>query len=357
MSKASERPMHIVYLVTKPKHVSGGMRVITEHLNGLIARGHKAELWVVGNELHTIFSCNAEIKNFEPEQLLAPDIVVMCDPGFMPQVAEHRGDKASFFFIQHDIEWIDSWYSTPSFIGLINNYTGHFARGSWHVLTVSTWLQQLIAEKYGLESFLVPNGIDRTLFKPAKPMLDTSNPTLLLYYDHQPWKGFVEAVSAALEVKELRNDVEIIILGNILSFYPEANPAYQRFSFPVVSFNNPDQNDLCRIYSSATVFISASWKEGFGLPGLEAMACGVPVVTTDGGGNRDYAIPDETAVVVPPQNVPALTEGILRVLDDVALRAKLVKNGLKKAQEFGWEQSIAKLEEVLVLTSHIPYNL
>jgi glycosyltransferase involved in cell wall biosynthesis len=75
------------------------------------------------------------------------------------------------------------------------------------------------------------------------------------------------------------------------------------------------------------------------------------VVTTDGGGSRDYAIPDETAVVVPPQDVPALTEGILRMLDDKLLREKLTANGLKKAQEFGWKMSIAKLEVVFSLAN------
>ena len=59
------------------------------------------------------------------------------------------------------------------------------------------------------------------------------------------------------------------------------------------------QPDLGREYDAAQVFVVGSWFEGFCQPGLEAMACGVPLVTTDNGGCREYAIDGETALVVP----------------------------------------------------------
>jgi glycosyltransferase involved in cell wall biosynthesis len=75
------------------------------------------------------------------------------------------------------------------------------------------------------------------------------------------------------------------------------------------------------------------------------MACGVPVVTTDSGGNRDFIINDMTAVVVPQNEPVKIAEGILKVLSNEKLRHYLKRNGIKKAREFSWEASVDKLEE------------
>ena len=65
---------------------------------------------------------------------------------------------------------------------------------------------------------------------------------------------------------------------------------------------NLDQAALGREYDAARVFAVGSWFEGFCQPGLEALACGTPLVTTDNGGCREYAIDGETALVVPPRD-------------------------------------------------------
>ena len=93
--------------------------------------------------------------------------------------------------------------------------------------------------------------------------------------------------------------------------------------------------DLVALYNAADLFVHPSLFEGFGLPPLEAMACGTPVVTAN-----TSAIPEvvgDAALMVDPHDVEALASAIAMVLDDGALRARLSVQGLERAASFSWE--------------------
>jgi len=107
---------------------------------------------------------------------------------------------------------------------------------------------------------------------------------------------------------------------------------------------------MADVYSSATIYVSGFWYEGFGLPLLEAMACGCAVVTTDSKGIDDFAIADKTCLKIPPQQPEAMAQAVKRLLKDHRLRSKLIKNGLKMAKKFTWDKSIDKLEHFLGLS-------
>ena len=99
----------------------------------------------------------------------------------------------------------------------------------------------------------------------------------------------------------------------------------------------PDQT-LAALYRLASVFAFPSLYEGFGLPPLEAMACGTPVVTSNVS-----SIPEvvgDAAVQVDPYDTAAIAGGLERVLADPALRATLVARGRERAQHFSWERSV-----------------
>lgn len=155
----------------------------------------------------------------------------------------------------------------------------------------------------------------------------------------------MDAATAALEVRKQVKDLHILIIGAFFPEFPKNDGVATRFGFPATYFNMPDQNDLAGIYASATVFVSASWQEGFGMPGLEALACGTSLITTDSGGMHEYAKADETAILVPPQNTRALIAAIHRVLESSELRRELTKNGRKKAAQYSWGKALDKLEQ------------
>jgi glycosyltransferase involved in cell wall biosynthesis len=98
-----------------------------------------------------------------------------------------------------------------------------------------------------------------------------------------------------------------------------------------------DRKDLISLYSGAEAFVFPSLHESFGMPILEAMGCGCPVVTS-----HEFSMPEVTgdaAVLVDPYSIDDITSGLKRVLIDLALRKELREKGLKRVQRFTWEKS------------------
>ncbi len=95
--------------------------------------------------------------------------------------------------------------------------------------------------------------------------------------------------------------------------------------------------DLPALVNGAALLCMPSFYEGFGLPALEAMACGTPVVVSDRGSLPEVV--GEAAIQVDPDEPEAIAEGIARLLRDPALRARLRKAGLRQAARFTWEQT------------------
>ena len=349
MSKRSGK-LHIAYLVSASiKDSNGGMRVIFEHVNRLMERGHAVEIWVPpgGESVKPYFQTSVPIKGFSESQLSdLKTVVVMTDPVFLPQVSSIRNGENTYLFIQHDVEMVFLAADMPEYAYLIRNYREYLSN-QCQILTVSKWVQNILMEKYGLSSHLIRNGVDTELFHPSELLIQSDDPLLLTFYDPQKWKGYNEAGLAMLEAKKSVPNARIAIIGRSFPETPKVKGMQFGYPFSVIFFNTPLQNDLAKIYSSASVFVSASWHEGFGLPGLEAMACGTPVVTTDSGGVREYAVPNETAIVTPAKDIDALATQILKVLKDTKLQSRLRANGLKKARELSWDKSINNLEQIL----------
>ena len=96
-----------------------------------------------------------------------------------------------------------------------------------------------------------------------------------------------------------------------------------------------DDDDLPAVYSGAALFVFPSLHEGFGLPLLEAMACGVPVVTSNISSMPEVA--GDAAVLVDPRDEQGLAAAIARLLRDEALRDRLREAGIARARQFSWE--------------------
>jgi glycosyltransferase involved in cell wall biosynthesis len=140
--------------------------------------------------------------------------------------------------------------------------------------------------------------------------------------------------------------LELLIIGDQISKYPRLRRAVDKHKLHKhVRFLGFVADDtLAALYRLATVFVFPSLYEGFGLPPLEAMASGTPVVTS----NRS-SLPEvvgDAAVLVDPYSAASIAEGIQQVLSDPELRRSLSARGLARAREFSWDASIRRVHEV-----------
>jgi glycosyltransferase involved in cell wall biosynthesis len=339
--------MYIVYVVGHLQHVSGGLRVITEHVNRLAALGNRVEIWTPHPEEVLHFECEVPVLTYTESKLVLPDVVLATDPFFIPAILESGRKVGNFVMLQHDNEWVNKIVGLENKVWNISHFAEHFRDRRLKLIVVSSWLHDVIKSRYDIDSKVIRNGIDHEIFRPCQPLISTSDPTVLMLYDPQVWKGFLEGLEACLEVRKEIPNLRIMLFSRFYPKIPSEKGVQFGLPFPVIFFGRPQQEDLAAIYSSATVFLSASWEEGFGLAGLEALACGVPLVTTDSGGVREYAVSGETAIVVRPNHKESIEDGIKLVLTNKELRTKLKKNGLEKAASFDWGSSIKQLVELL----------
>jgi glycosyltransferase involved in cell wall biosynthesis len=105
------------------------------------------------------------------------------------------------------------------------------------------------------------------------------------------------------------------------------------------------QEQLPALYSGALALVYPSLYEGFGLPPLEAMACGAPVVTS-----AVTSLPEvvgDAAVLVDPTNPDSIAEGVLRIVESADLRARLREAGLARVRDITWDRSADETRRVL----------
>ena len=163
----------------------------------------------------------------------------------------------------------------------------------------------------------------------------------------KPHKNLVRLIEAFAELRRGGLDeVKLLIIGDEISKLPALRRAVHRHKLHKhVRFLGFVSDGTLRIlYRLASVFVFPSLYEGFGLPPLEAMASGTPVVTSN-----QSSLPEVTgdaAVLVDPYDVDSLVDGIRRVLTDPALAAELRRRGPERAREFSWAHSVEKTRRV-----------
>jgi glycosyltransferase involved in cell wall biosynthesis len=163
---------------------------------------------------------------------------------------------------------------------------------------------------------------------------------------HKNLVRIIEAFSALrceLEKEQVFENLKLIIIGDDLSSQPDLRRTVIRSGVQNdVRFLGFVPIEVLRIfYDAAKVFVFPSLYEGFGLPPLEAMAHGTPVVTSN-----VTSLPEvvgKAAVLVNPENVFEIMRAIHRVLVDGSLREKLKERGYKQAQRFSWDDSARRI--------------
>lgn len=210
-----------------------------------------------------------------------------------------------------------------------------------------------------VEAFRVPAerlrvigvGVDVDTFSPAEGSLADGEPAgtttprsariLAVASADVPLKGLAELIEAVAKLRTGR-DVELVVVGSARPQGAAARAITRLGLDDVVRFvSGISDQELANLFRSATVAAVPSRYEGFSLPAVEAMACGVPLVVTTAGALPEVTGADGLASLhVPPGDVEALAAALGRLLDDEPLRRRLGENGRRRAVEhFTWRRT------------------
>jgi glycosyltransferase involved in cell wall biosynthesis len=159
----------------------------------------------------------------------------------------------------------------------------------------------------------------------------------------KPHKNLVRLIEAFHELRrDELEDLKLLIIGDQISKLPSLRRAVHRHKLhkQVRFLGYVADDQLAILYRLASVFVFPSLYEGFGLPPLEAMASGTPVVASNVSSLPEVV--GDAAVLVNPYDVDAIVDGLRQVLTDPVLAADMSRKGIDRAREFSWERSVAK---------------
>ncbi len=193
---------------------------------------------------------------------------------------------------------------------------------------------------------VIPLGIDQSVFRPQPGIRRSPNRLLTTASADVPLKGLRYLVEAFAELRKTRPDLELRVIGKLREGPTEDLIEALGIARHITFVSDLTRQEVVEAYAQATICVTPSLYEGFGLPAAEAMCCGAPVVVTDGG-----ALPEvvgEAGVVVRKADAGALASAIGQLLDDPARREAMSAAGLRRAAEtFNWERAAEAYEVVL----------
>jgi glycosyltransferase involved in cell wall biosynthesis len=339
-------------------NLTGGIRTFAEITRRFVAKGHHVSITLPTRpekafewQVETLFPRFPELRrlalrsinklfvpglsterlNFGLEKAI-PDCDINVATFCMTAFPVHRSGKGKqFFHMQHFEPLI---FDSPRL--------QKKAEESYHLpftrIANSSWLKMTVFERTGAESHLVLHGLDHEKFYPRETHKEGHKRRVVAYGNQRDWKGIPDLLEAMVTVNRQIDDVELILYG-------PSPITHTRPGAPYSFIRGLTDDGLAELCSSADVIACPSWYESFPGPPLEGMACGVPVVTTSIG-TEDYAINEETALVVPPRDPKRMAEAILELMRNEELRERLKKAGIKKAKEFTWDRTADEVEKV-----------
>lgn len=324
---------------------NGGVRVLTEIANGLAARGIAVTL-VTGPCEQFPFPLNSSVRrvSFRPGCRNVHLRQAMCVAWVLRRLWNTSGVLISNYYVTAYLCWFVATARSRSHIYFVQGDERDFFRMHRGVsrflkkalASLSYWLpvcrrvtiSNFLYRKIGRRDTLIINdGVDLGVFNPgcrSDGVAAASRIATIVYQEER--KGFHDVLRAFEVLRKDGIEFEIQFFGPQEEFTSPAGyaTAYHRIE---------SDEDLVRCFRRSSIFVSASYTEGFGLPGLEAMACGCVLVTSASGGVSEYAAHGENALVFEPGDVMGLVDCLRQLLADPVMANRLRQNGVARAQQ------------------------
>lgn len=239
----------------------------------------------------------------------------------------------------------------------LRKFFPRFAQKAKHLITVSQYTKMDVARTYGIDATKISvawNGVSEK-FKPlsteeiqsTRQQFSKARPYFLFVGSLHPRKNLRRLLQAYSILRQTgRTDLDLVIVGAQMwksknEGFDIAEPLLDHVHFT----GHVNQDDLVRIVGSAHIFTYVPYFEGFGIPLVEAMNCGVPIIA-----GKLTSLPEvagEAAEYVDPFSVEEIKLAMQMLENDADRRANLIELGLKRGQEFSWDFTAQKVWKVL----------
>jgi len=222
------------------------------------------------------------------------------------------------------------------------------ARRLSHIITVSEFTKKDIAAEFSIDENkfrVVHNGINNEFFYPVQNAARPDNNIIVTNSADVPLKGLRYLLQAVAQIRK-KQPIKLTVIGE-----PKKEGVIEKLVAKlgigdIVYFTGRIANeDFADYYSQSTIAVVPSLYEGFGIPALEAMACGVPLISTSGG-----ALPEvvgDAGMIVPPASASSLAEAITYLLNNPRERERYAKAGLERVGSvFSWPKAAQEVTAV-----------
>ena len=347
--------------------ITGGMRVLSIYAEILLKRGHKIFIvstpqarptlrqqlrsvvrgrgWLAAPKKEAFFFDKVDVESrvletwrpITDRDVPDADIIMATwweTAEWVSKLSPSKGAKV--YFLQH----YEAFEYTPK------DRVDATWRLPMHKIVVARWLEDMARNEYGdLSASLVPPTVDSKQFydphsRSKQPRGKQSVPTVGMYYSTPPWKGCDIALEAfSIAAKKIPN-LRLVAFGC-------GDPAPANFPNGTEYDIFPTQDQLKEFYSKCDAWLFASRSEGFGLPILEAMACGTPVIGTPAGGAPEL-LAGGGGILVKPEDPEDMAKAIEQIcqLSDAEWRA-MSETALETVINYTWEDATDLFEAAL----------
>lgn len=257
------------------------------------------------------------------------DVVVATAIGTAEKVVALSANKGTkLYFIQgyeNWGEWTDKKVNATYNLGMTN-------------IVIAQWLKDKVSEA-GADAIVLKNAIDTDIFNVRNPIENRDRFHIAMMYRKEKIKGAIYGIEALKKLKEKYPNLQATLFG----------PSSRSKDIPkwIKYIHAANQHELNHIYNEASIYMYPAIKEGFGLTGAEAMACGCAYVSSDYGGVHEYTVPGRNVLLSAPKDVQGLVDNVSYLIENNDKRIELANNGYHDIQALDWQKNIAKIKSVI----------
>ncbi len=289
------------------------------------------------------FAVKRALKKYKADVFFSPDGYLSLRSK-VPQVNVIH--DLNFAHYPKDLPWSSRVY--------YNYFFPKFAKKAKHIVTVSNYTKQDLMDTYQvLESKITVawNGAN-DVFAPltgedivhVRNHLTNGKPYFLFVGSIHPRKNVKRLIESYLKYREKNTSFDLVVVGEPMWKHNQELLALKHESIHYTGHLTIQK--LVRVMGAAACFVYIPYFEGFGIPLVEAMRCGVPIIA----GNRT-SLPEvvgDAGLLVNPFSVEEISTALVKVAEDEALRQELAKKSLERSNQFSWDTSAEKIWEVIL---------